>query len=142
MTVVYADSSAVLDCLLNQKQHAKCSHVLATAERVVASRLTWAEVGRALTAMAHRDRKGDRKDMEGTWLRFQELSAHWQWLEVDAITLGRVPEPLRYEPVRTLDAIHLASIALFDGGLRSLVVLTSDDRVIMNARAMGLTVEP
>jgi hypothetical protein len=46
------------------------------------------------------------------------------------------------EPVRTLDAIHLATAAAFRAELDAVVVCSLDQRVRLNARALGLEVSP
>lgn len=46
------------------------------------------------------------------------------------------------EPVRVLDAVHLASIERLASALPNLVVISIDDRVRRNAEAFGLEVRP
>jgi predicted DNA-binding protein (UPF0278 family) len=46
------------------------------------------------------------------------------------------------EPVRTLDAIHLATALLHAAEIGALVVLSIDQRVRANADALGLAVVP
>jgi hypothetical protein len=50
--------------------------------------------------------------------------------------------PTRVEPVRALDAIHLASALLAREVWEDLAVLSFDDRVRRNAVALGFTVVP
>jgi hypothetical protein len=45
-------------------------------------------------------------------------------------------------PVRTLDGLHLASAALFHETLGDLTLVSHDDRIRRNARALGLAVVP
>jgi hypothetical protein len=51
---------------------------------------------------------------------------------------GRFP----LEPVRTLDAIHLASMAVLRESLPDLVVLSTDARVRENSAQLGFEVRP
>jgi hypothetical protein len=46
------------------------------------------------------------------------------------------------EPVPTLDALHLATAAVFLETLSALRLLSLDDRVRGNARAMGIVAVP
>jgi predicted nucleic acid-binding protein len=46
------------------------------------------------------------------------------------------------EPVRTLDAIHLATAAIFHESLGGLQVLSFDERIRANAQQVGLGVTP
>jgi hypothetical protein len=49
---------------------------------------------------------------------------------------------LVHEPVRTLDAIHLASCRVFHRTLGTVSVLSLDDRIRANAQALGMGVVP
>ena len=46
------------------------------------------------------------------------------------------------EPVRTLDAIHLASALLLRHSVPDLVVVTTDDRIRANASQLGFVIFP
>ena len=50
--------------------------------------------------------------------------------------LQRASEPFPVEPVRSLDAIHLATLAIAGAGI---TVLSNDYRVNHNAHALGYT---
>ena len=58
----------------------------------------------------------------------------------DAV-LARVGRPFPMEPIRTLDAIHLATAELLGEPPPLMVVVTRDARVRDNARALGYVVE-
>ena len=58
----------------------------------------------------------------------------------DAI-LARVRRPFPVEPVRTLDAVHLATAEFLGEPPPLVVVVTRDARVRDNARALGYSVE-
>jgi len=51
--------------------------------------------------------------------------------------LVRVGKPFPAEPVRTLDAIHLATAAALTDDPQWLTMLTLDERIVANARAIG-----
>ena len=58
----------------------------------------------------------------------------------DAI-LTRVRKPFPIEPIRTLDAVHLATTELLGEPPPLVVVVTRDVRVRENATALGYAVE-
>ena len=62
-------------------------------------------------------------------------------LDVDRAVLGRVRRPFPIEPIRTLDAVHLATIELLGEAPQLVTIVTRDDRVRDNARALGYLVE-
>jgi hypothetical protein len=56
--------------------------------------------------------------------------------------LTRVARPFPVEPVRTLDAIHLATLESLGETPQLVTVVTRDDRIARNARALGYAVAP
>lgn len=50
----------------------------------------------------------------------------------------RAAEPFPVEPVRTLDAIHLATAVHFASEFSDLSVLTFDERILSNLEPLGL----
>lgn len=59
----------------------------------------------------------------------------------DAV-IARASAPFPVEPVRTLDALHLASVAIVRTAYPEMAVLSLDRRVRDNAVAMGCAVLP
>ena len=55
--------------------------------------------------------------------------------------LARVGRPFPVEPIRTLDAVHLATAELLDEPPQLVTIVTRDARVRDNARALGYAVE-
>jgi len=49
--------------------------------------------------------------------------------------------PFPLEPIRTLDAIHLATLELLESSAHDVTVVSRDVRVRENARALGFVVE-
>lgn len=139
MTDVYAESSAVLRWLLGGDAAVRQS--LAEASMVLSSRLTIAEVGRTLRRLAA---TGAIRPQEARrlWTQFRAASAHWALYEVSAEILSRCAEPFDAEPVRTLDAVHLATVAQHVAEVGEVTVLSTDERMRENARAMGLVSVP
>lgn len=55
--------------------------------------------------------------------------------------LTRAGRPFPVEPIRTLDAIHLATAELLGEPPQLITIVTRDARVADNARALGYSVE-
>ena len=55
--------------------------------------------------------------------------------------LARVRRPFPVEPIRTLDAVHLATAELLDEPPPLVTIVTRDARVRDNAEALGYAVE-
>lgn len=139
MSALYAESSAVLRWLLGADDGAAIREILASAEIVVSSALTSVEVGRTLQRLvAGGAIKPQARD--SAWARFSAAAAHWHLYAVSDTVLERAAQRFPQEPVRTLDAIHLATAALFSLQVAPPVVLSVDRQVRDNAEALGLGV--
>ncbi len=137
----YAESSAVLRWLLGAPDADEVGRVLADAERVVTSAITAAEVGRTLRRLvATEDLTPENRDR--AWVRFSAAVAHWNVYAVTDGVLTRTVEAFPVEPLRTLDAIHLATAAQYGAEVGSLTVVSTDDRLRQNAVGLGLVVAP
>ena len=62
-------------------------------------------------------------------------------LDIDQVVLNRVRRPFPVEPIRTLDAIHLATAELLDEPPQLATIVTRDERVRANAKALGYSIE-
>jgi len=67
---------------------------------------------------------------------------HWVVFDLDAEIVERARRPFPDEPIRTLDAIHLATATLAQSLVSELAVVSLDDRVRASARQMGFRVLP
>lgn len=54
--------------------------------------------------------------------------------------LARAGRPFPVEPIRTLDAVHLATVELLDEPPQLVTIVTRDARVRDNARALGYAI--
>ena len=61
-------------------------------------------------------------------------------LDVDRAVLDRVRRPFPVEPIRTLDAVHLATAEVLGEAPPLVAIVTRDGRVRENAEALGYTV--
>jgi hypothetical protein len=69
-------------------------------------------------------------------------AAGWAVLEMFRDVTERAEGSFPVGPVRTLDALHLASALLLRQALPDLRLLSSDDRVRTNGRRLGFEVLP
>ena len=108
--------------------------------RRITSALTFAEAARALLrARAARlitanEERAALRDLGALERRCTAVFA------VTEDVLTRAGRPFPVEPVRTLDAIHLATIELLGETPQLVTVVTRDERVARNARALGYAV--
>ena len=138
---VYAETSAVLRWLFNEAQGAEILAALRTSPTVVCSRLTIIESHRAIRrAVALADlAEADAAEVRAT---FAQASARWALLEISADVASRAEQAFPVEPVRTLDAIHLASALVLRHVVPDLRVISTDSRIRANASQLGLEILP
>lgn len=141
MRVVYAESSAVLAWLLGEPRHQVVIEALGRADRVVTSTLTAIECRRAL-ARAPRLGRVSVTDQVAARRALEEALPGWNLMDLTEEVAVRAAEPFPREPVRTLDAVHLATAQLFLEALGAVEMLSLDGRVRENARALGMSLAP
>jgi predicted nucleic acid-binding protein len=141
VSIVYAESSAVLSWLLGESGHQAVLEELSGADRIVTSVITSIECSRALARARATSRLKPAEELAGLRM-LDEASATWNVMDISERVSARAKGGFPNEPVRTLDAVHLATAAVFAEALGSLRVLTLNDRVRQNALAMGMTVAP
>ena len=67
---------------------------------------------------------------------------HWVTFDLDVEVVARARRPFPAEPIRTLDAIHLATAVLAQSLVPDLDVLSLDERIRRSAEQMGFRVLP
>ena len=138
---IYAESSAVLAWLLGEDVAPRVRDALASAALVMASDLTLIECDRvliravALGEIAEADAADRRAQLNAA-------AAHWHVLRVSADIVERARRPFPGEPIRTLDAIHLASALAARSAVAGVHLLSLDDRIRGAARGLGLQLQP
>ncbi len=139
--ILYAESSAVLAWLLGEADSAAVHRLLSEARVVFASRLTIAECERAL-ARLHASNALSASETAVLREALARAASHWMRYEISPSVLARTGQPFPVEPIRTLDAIHLATAMELRGAEPRLEVVTLDARVRSNAEQLGLRVWP
>ena len=141
MKTLYAESSAVLRWLLGASDADRVEQALTTAPAVVTSELTSTEVGRSLQRLVVTDQL-DAERGERVWASYSVASQHWHMYRIDDDILLRARQAFPREPLRTLDAIHLATAMRHALEVGAPSVLSLDRQVRANAQALGLGIVP
>jgi predicted nucleic acid-binding protein len=141
IAMLYAESSAVLAWLLGQARGEAVGEALESARGVIASDLTLVECERVLirawsTGLIS---ETERVDQSAALAR---VAAHWTRLRVDEEVVERARRPFPIEPVRTLDALHLACALVARSVSPDLRLLTLDQRVRENGVRLGFAAVP
>ena len=138
VSVRYIESSALVAALLEHDANALKS--VRTRGRKVASALTIAETARAIL----RARVVERLTPDEERAAVRALRRFERRCYLVAVTdgvLARVRRPFPVEPIRTLDAVHLATTELLGEPPPLVTMVTRDVRVRENAQALGYAIE-
>ena len=128
MVKVYAESSAVLAWRLGEDAARRVREVPSKADLVVAPDLTLLECDRVLiraVTLGEID-EGAAADRRAY---LNARAAHWQMLRLSADIVDRSRQPFPAEPIRTLDALHLASALAARSAVADVELLSLDDRI-------------
>ncbi len=137
--IVYAESSAILAWLLGEPAGKRVRAILSKADRVVASTLTGVECARGLARARSAGRVSARDELAA--LRLLDVAeSSWDVHDLSERVLARARARFPIEPVRTLDALHLATAAVFQEAVGRVALLTLDERIEANAAGLGLEV--
>lgn len=137
MSVVYVETSALLTWMLGQPGGETVRKVIDESETAVTSTLTSIEAMRAI-ARAEEDSVVSAKDAQALRGQLHRVLTEWIQMEITGTVGDRASRAFPSEPVRTLDAIHLATALEFAMAFPDIEMLSSDDRVRDNAAALGL----
>lgn len=138
---LYAESSAVLAWLLDEQAGTFVRRTLSESQTVLASDLTLIECDRVLHRAAA---LGELTEAEAADRRsyLSAAAGHWHVLRIGPEVVERARQPFPGDPIRTLDAIHLASVLVARAAVAGLELLSFDDRIRDVAKKLGLKVIP
>lgn len=105
--VVYLETSALMAAILEGDQEVQ--RLVEGEARLVTSALTLAESSRALVRAAATGRLTTAIELQAARLALDTVSGRLHVVPVSAGILARAGRAFPVEPVRTLDAIHLAT---------------------------------
>lgn len=131
---MYVESSALVAALLERDTAAR--DALHAPVRHVSSALTFAEAHRAVLRARIAGRLAQVEEQEAVDA-LRTFESQCSVIDVTAAVLQRAGRLFPVEPIRTLDAIHLASVEMLGEPAHFVTVLTRDARVRDNARALG-----
>lgn len=139
--IVYAESSAVLAWLFREAAGLRVEPVFAAADHVFTSDLTLVECNRAI----HRETALGRIAGEAARQAETDLVSYasaWEMMRLLPAIIERARRPLPHEPIRSLDALHIASALHVKAAHPDLALLTLDDRIRRVGSAMGFALLP
>ena len=138
---LYAESSAVLAWLLDEDSALEVRRHLAAAKLIVASDLTLIECDRVLARSLE---LGELTEAEAAdrHAHLAMAAAHWHVLRIAPEVVERSRRPFPAEPIRTLDAIHLASALLARTAVAGLKLLSLDEQVRRSGTGLGFELLP
>jgi len=134
-SALYLDTSAVLRAVLEGGTTPEMEERIGSAEVLVTSRLALVEAARALLRI-RADGKASEEEMADVR---RELDLLWSRCEIWELTPTVCDEATRVAPttpLRTLDALHLATYLLARRSLDGLELLTADRRLSDAVRAV------
>ena len=135
---VYAESSAVLAWLLGEEIGVEVRDILAGAEYLLSSDLTLIECDRVLIRAVG---LGETTGAAAAYRRARLLAAAGRW-HVQRLGVDRARQPFPEEPIRTFDALHLASALFARSVVPELEMLSLDNRIRCAGRQLGFSVQP
>lgn len=137
MTAIYVESSALLTWLLGEPRAREVISALNRAQTVVTSVLSLVEVERALNRAEHQRilTAGQAQRLRGMLSRGR---ASWILMEISEEVRARAGMTFPVEPLRTLDAIHLATALMFLRVFPDLRLLSFDSRILENVLPLGI----
>lgn len=136
---LYVESSAIVSWLLGQSRGTEVVEQLDGADNVVSSELLLLECDRAVIRV---ESSGQVTAAESARVRgdLARASSYWTLLRMGDEVLERARRPFPQEPVRSLDALHLATLILGRSIFADLELLSFDDRIRANAAALGFAI--
>ncbi|MCU4187344.1 type II toxin-antitoxin system VapC family toxin [Acidiferrimicrobium sp. IK] len=133
--IVYFDTSAIVPLVIDEPSSTVASRLWDEADRVVSSRLVYAE-GRAALAMARRLDRIDESGLREAVDDFESLNDQLDVIEVTERLIREAGGLAEQLCLRGYDAVHLASARLVDDA--EMVLAAGDQSLLVAARAIGL----
>lgn len=139
--MLYTESSALLAWLQDEDAAPDVARVLRDAEAVIATELTLLEVERVLLRAEHLGLRSPEA-LRSAREQLRAASEHWILRRIRPAVWRRAAGTFPVEPIRSLDALHLASLLDAREVVPDVAILSLDHRVRENAAALGFTVLP
>lgn len=127
--------------LFGEAESARVAAMLDKSQSRITSELTLVECDRAI----HRATSlGALREATAADLRYDlsAMSSDWNILHLLPTIITRARQPFSEEPIRTLDALHMASALEARSLIPGLVLLSLDTRVRKVAAGLGFAIAP
>jgi len=136
---LWIESSALLRILLEGDR--RLAGAFRAFPRFATASLTLIEVPRAI-ARARREERLSAARHRSLVQRFRSFAASCTVAELTQAVRDRAAAEFPVEPIRSLDAIHLAAALVSSEPLGALVIASCDHRIRDNAHALGFELIP
>ena len=138
---VYAESSAILAWLLGEDAGGRVRQIFRQAELVMASDLALVECDRVLIRAVT---LGEISETAAADRRahLNAAGAHWHLWRVTSEIVERARHRFPAEPIRTLDAIHLATALVARAAIPGIELLSLDGRIRRAGKELGFRLQP
>ena len=133
--IVYFDTSAIVPIVIEEPASVMAARLWDEADRVVSSRLIYAE-GRAALAMAHRMKRIDDHGLRDAVGEFQSLHDQLDLIEVSGDLVRDAGELAEELSLRGYDAVHLVSARLVHDA--EMVFTAGDQSLLTAAQRLGI----
>jgi len=131
----------VLAWLVGEEAGYRVREVLRRAALVTASDLALLECDRVLIRAVTLG-EIDEATAADRRVLLNAAAAHWHLWRVSSEIVDRARRPFPVEPVRTLDAIHLASALAVRSAVPGIELLSLDDRIRQSGKQLGFRLQP
>jgi len=138
---LYAESSAVAAWLFREPRGLETEGLLAAARYVVTSDLTIVEFARAVFRGVMSGRITEETAVAMRF-KFQSAATSWDILTLLPSVVDRARQAFPFEPIRSLDALHVAWALHARTAIPDLAVLSLDQRVRRVSESLGFSVLP
>ena len=135
---LYVETSALLRVLLDGDESLRPA---LSGKGLFTSALTFVEAARSISR-ARREQRLQASEAREAERQLAAFERGCDTLALDEEVLRRAREDFPEEPVRSLDAVHLAAVRVLDDELGGFEVVSCDDRIRRNAAAMGFGLVP
>jgi uncharacterized protein len=135
--IVYFDASAIVPIIIEEISSMAAARLWDDAERVISSRLVYAEV-RAALAMAGRLDRINGEELESAVEDFESLHQQLDIVEVDEALVRDAGSLAEQFALRGYDAVHLASVKLIQDP--DVVFAAVDPDLLRGAQTLGIAV--
>lgn len=138
---LYVETSAVLSWLFGEAAGPGVATILQQAQSCTSSDLTLIECDRALHRAVALDglSEATTRRLRG---RFSGAVDDWNLLRLAQPIIARARQPFPEEPIRTLDALHVASAEQARTVFADIILLSLDARVRKVAIGLGFPIMP